>query len=82
MEIQTLENAHQMLADVLGDIRILLSQIEDLKDKSMSDAIQGLLLQFHIKPDLNSIYTKLSEVSDFIIDPDAENADAGNHVTG
>ena len=82
MEIQTLENAHEMLADVLGDIRFLLSQIEDLKNKSMSDASQGLLLQFHIKPDLNSIYTKLSDVSDFIIDPDGIHADESNHVTG
>ena len=34
-----------------------------------------------IKAKLQRMYLSLSDISDLMVDPDVENADAGNHIT-
>ena len=73
MEIQTLENAHKMLGHVMQNLRnVQLAITKVCTDvPELSDSFTDVI---------NQMYAQLSEVSDFIIDPDVENADAGNHV--
>ncbi len=73
MEIQTLENAHQMLGHVMQNLRNVQQAITTVcKDvPELSDSFTECI---------GLMYSQLAEVSDFIIDPDVENACEGNHA--
>lgn len=74
MEIQTYRDAHEMLGQVMRNLRLL-------QDSIIQNAGNDAKLVDEYFCCTNHMYTMLSEISDFIIDPDAENADAGNHIT-
>lgn len=74
MEIQTYKDAHEMMGIVMRNLRML-------QDSIIRNAGNDANLIDEYSCCTNHMYTMLSEISDFIIDPDAENADAGNHIT-
>ena len=73
MEIKSLVDAHNMLGNVMQNLQnVQLAITTVCKDvPELSDEFTACIAQ---------MYSQLSEVSDFIIDPDVENACEGNHA--
>ena len=74
MEIQTLENAHQMIGHVMQNLRNI-QQAVDITCQYEPELLAGFT------DAISTMYQHLSAVSDYLVNPDTENADAGNHVT-
>jgi hypothetical protein len=73
MEIKSLVDAHNMLGQVMQNLQnVQLAITTVCKDvPELADEFTACIAQ---------MYSQLSEVSDFIIDPDVENACEGNHA--
>lgn len=74
MEIQTLENAHEMLGHIMQNLRNIQKAV-DITCQYEPELLAGFT------DAISTMYCQLSEVSNFLVDPDVANADAGNHVT-
>lgn len=74
MEIQTLENAHEMLGHVMQNLRNIQKAV-DITCQYEPELLAGFTEA------ISTMYCQLSEVSNFLVDPDVENANAGNHIT-
>ena len=73
MEIQTLENAHEMLGHIMQNLRNIQKAV-DITCQYEQELLAGFT------DAISTMYCQLSEVSNFLVDVDAENAAAGNHV--
>jgi len=73
MEIKSLVDAHNMLGHVMQNLQnVQLAIATVCKDApELADEFTACISQ---------MYCQLSEISDFIIDPDVENGDATYHV--
>lgn len=68
MSVNKVEIANASIGHIMHELRFVL-------------ALPANELSVDAKLKLQRMYLLLSDVSDYLVNPDAENADAGNHIT-
>jgi len=74
MEITNTPDAVLMLGHIMRNLRNIQDAV-DITCQYEPELLAGFTEA------ISTMYCQLSEVSNFLVDVDAENADAGNHVT-
>lgn len=75
MEITNTSDAVLMLGHIMRNLRNIQDAV-DITCQYEPELLAGFTEA------ISTMYCQLSEVSNFLVDPDVVNADAGNHVTG
>ena len=74
MEITNTPDAVLMLGHIMRNLRNIQDAV-DITCQYEPELLAGF------REAISTMYCQLSEVSNFLVDVDVENADAGNHVT-
>lgn len=75
MEITSTPDAVLMLGHIMRNLRNIQDAV-DITCQYEPELLAGFTEA------ISTMYCQLSEVSNYLVDVDTENADAGNHVTG